>query len=296
MIKRRNTMLNKLFITFVTAILLVAGFLYASKFQDAAKVNAQNDQIEVLLKQMKASDWESRETAFYKLLDLIFGGEFNGQTGQIPAELSKFSGKHPKNADEINTTLIWLLETENDFMRAHAKKYEITGEALTEEYTNYHGDLIGTVAGLKDSRAVNALIGAINTGSMATNGLAEIAPFSIDAVVERADSNDLLTRDVATIVLSKMLEPTKISRLETQLPGSREKIKQLLLRKVKDTNQYIRQSAIDGLAKLPDADVIKVLEDISKNDLYQTDPANGKMKSYPVRDAAKKQLNRIKQN
>lgn len=289
-------MLNKLFTAFVMAILLAAGFLYASKFQSAARVNVQSDQIETLLKQMKANDWESRSTAFYKLLDLSFGGEFNGQTGQIPAELSKFSAKHPNNADEINTTLIWLLETENNFMREYAKKFEITGEALTEEYTNYHGDLIGTVAGLKDSRAVNALIGAINTGGMATNGLAEIAPFSIDAVAEKAVSDDWSTRSSAAIVLSQMLKPANIDRFETENPGLRERIKQLLIIKAKDSDYDVRLSAIEGLAKLPDTDVVKVLEDISKNDPYQSKTSDGGTNSYRVREAAKKHLSQMKQN
>lgn len=297
-------MLNKLFAAFVVAVFLVAGFLYASKFQSFAKVdtqkdarvNPQHDQIASLLQQMQSADWESRSIAFYRLLDLAFEGEFNGRTGQIPSALSKLSKKYPANADEMNLTLVRLLETENNFVREHEKKFEQTRETLTEDYTDYYGDLIGTVAGLKDSRAVTALVGAINTGNMATNGLAELAPFSIDVVAEKVDSNDLLTRDAAVMTLSQMLEPANIKRLETQIPGSRDKIKQLLIGKTKDADFNVRLSAIEGLAKLPDADAVKVLEDISKNDPHQFNPVNGKIKSYPVREAAKKYLNQMKQN
>ncbi len=290
-------MLNKLFVAFVAAVLLVTGFLYTSKFQSVAKVNVQNDQIEVLLSQMKSTDWNTRSDAFYQLLDLSFGNKFDGQTGRIPAALAEFSSKHPADADKVTITFIELLETENSFVKAQDKKFKLTGETLTEEYTNYYGDLIGTVAGLKDRRSVTALIGAINTGNMAIDGLAEIAPYSIDIVAEKANSNDSSIKGAATIVLSLMLKPATISHLETEIPGSRERIKQILIQKSEDADRFVRLSAIDGLAKLPtDADVVKILEDISKNDPYQSKTTKGETKSYPVREAAKKHLSKIQQN
>jgi hypothetical protein len=291
-IARRNIMLNKLLTALVIAVLSVGGFIYAFKSQSATKANVQNYQIESLLKQMQAAEWNTRSTAFYKLLDLAFGGKFNGQTWQIRSALSKFSRKRPTYADEINLTLIRLLETENNFLREHGEKFEQTGETLTEEYTNYHGDLIGTVADLKDSRAVNALVGAINTGNMATDGLAEIASFSLNIIAEKVDGSDSLTRHSATRVLSHMLEPANINRLETEIPGSREKIKNLLIKKAKDADYNVRLSAIDGLAKLQDADAVKVLEEVSENDLYQS--TKGGTTSYPVREAAKKHLSRLR--
>jgi DNA-binding ferritin-like protein len=255
-------MLNKLLTAFFVAVLLVLGFLYASKLQsaarvdaqNAAKVNAQDAQIASLLTQMQSADWNSRNIAFYQLLNLAFGGEFNGRTGQIPAALSVLSKKHPTNADEINLTLIGLLETENNLIKEHKKQYKLTGETLTEDYTDYYGDLIGTVAGLKDSRSVAALVGAITTGNMATSGLAELAPYSLDAVAEKADSSDHAIRNSATITLSQMLEPAKINRLEMDRPGTREKIKQILIKKARDVDYNVRLSAIDGLAKLHDDD------------------------------------------
>lgn len=281
-------MLNKLPTALVIAVLSVGGFIYAFKSQSATRTNVQNDQIESLLKQMQAADWNNRSTAFYKLLDLTFGGKFNGQTAQIPSVLSKLSRKHPDNADKINLTLIRLLEIENNLIREQEKKFDLTGETLTEEYTNYHGDLIGTVAGLKDSRSVNALVNAINTGNMATKGLAALAPFSIDIVAEKVDSEDWLTRSSATRVLSQILESANINHLQSEIPGFREKIKNFLIRKAKDADHNVRLSAIAGLAKLQDADAIKVLEDISQSDLYQS--TKGGRTSYPVREAAKKHL------
>lgn len=289
-------MLNKLLFAFIMTVLLVLGFLYAPKFQSVAKVDVQDNQLVSLLNQMRVADWNNRSTAFYELLDLAFAGKFNGRTPQIPSALSRLLTKYPTNADEINLTLIRLLETENNLVREHERKFELTSETLTEEYTNYYGDLIGTVAGLKDSRAVNALVGAINTGNMATNALAELAPFSIQTISEKVDSDDFPTRSAAVRVLSQMLDPANINRLETEIPGSREKIKQLLIKKAKDVDYNVRLSAIDGLAKLQDADAISTLEDISKNDPYQSNVVRGGMKPYLVREVAKKHLSRIKQN
>lgn len=284
-------MLNKLLTVLVIGVLSVGGFIYAFKSQSATRTNVQNDQIESLLKQMKNSDWNTRRTAFYELLKLGFGTDFNGQTAQIPSALSKLSRKHPDNADKINLTLIRLLETENNLIREQEKKFELTGETLTEEYTNYHGDLIGTVAGLKDSRSVNALVGVINTGNMATKGLAALAPFSIDTVAEKVDNEEWSTRSSATRALSQMLEPANINRVESEAPGSREKIKNLLIRKAKDADYNVRLSAINGLGKLHDREAVQVLEDISRNDMYQS--TKGGTTSYPVREAAKKHLNHI---
>ncbi|MBA2335287.1 MAG: HEAT repeat domain-containing protein [Blastocatellia bacterium] len=273
---------------------IMFAFVCLIKAAAAAQEVGSNDQIEVLLKQMKAADWETRSSAFYKLLDLSFGGKSNGQTWQIPEVLAKFSRNHPNNADEINTTLIGLLEMENNLVREQDKKFELTGETLTEEYTNYYGDLIATVAGLKDSRSVTALVGAMNTGNMATKALAELAPFSIDIVAKKVGSDDSLTRDAATIVLSQMLETANINRLETAIPGSREKIKNLLIKKAKDADYNVRLSAINGLAKLQDVDAVKVLEEVSQNDPYQS--VKGGTVSYPLREAAKGHLGRMKRN
>jgi len=76
-------MSNKLFTTFFVIILVVVGFTYVFKSQSAARVNAQNDQITSLLKQMEATDWNTRSTAFYQFLDLAFDSKFNGQTWRM---------------------------------------------------------------------------------------------------------------------------------------------------------------------------------------------------------------------
>lgn len=287
-------MLNKVLTASFLIAVSVTGLIYTFNLPGFAKANVQDDQIENLLKQMEDSQWNIRKNAFYKLLESGFGSEFRGRTAQIPDALSNLLRKHPANADKINLTLIRLLETENNLVQEQNGKFELTGQVLTEDYTNYHGDLIATVAGLKDARAVTALMGAINTGNLAINGLADLAPFSIDIVAEKANSDHMLTKNSATITLSKMLEPANINRLESYIPGSREKIKNLLLRKAQDADFNVRLSAIGGLAKLQDADAIKVLQEVSQNDSYQI--VKGGTTSYPVREAAKNHLNRIQTN
>lgn len=149
---------------------------------------------------------------------------------------------------------------------------------------------------MKDSRSVDALVGAINTGNMATNGLADLAPFSIKKVIEKADSNDVLTRNAAIVTLSQMLKPINLNRLEMSVPGSRERIKQLLIKKAKDQDYNVRLASLGGLAVLPDADVVTVLIDAADNDPYESNLIKGEVESYPVREAAQKYLNRVRQN
>src|SRR5207249_4686931 len=78
----------------------------------------------------------------------------------------------------VATALIALLEREN--------RPDPSKENLSED--TYYGDLIGCVAALKGPRAVNALLGAINTGGMAEDGLMALGSVAVPGLLETLHS------------------------------------------------------------------------------------------------------------
>ncbi len=77
--------------------------------------------------------------------------------------------------------------------------------SLGESYGDYHASLIWSVATLHDARATNALLGAIKTGGLATDGLVALGAAAMPAVIKVADSSaDPQVRMGAALVLGKM--------------------------------------------------------------------------------------------
>lgn len=187
---------------------------------------------------------------------------------------------------------IGLLEKENAYLREFEEKvFKVTGESLTEDYTEYYAELITVVTTLKDPRAVNSLAGCITTGGIATSGLAALGRTALDPVLGLFDSSDENTRQSAAIAMVEMLDQADISGDSS----AKEKVKRVLIRSAKDDNHNVRLAAIGGLEKLlrlGDVDVIPLLEDMAQNDPYRLDSSlpGSDTHSYVVREAARKVL------
>jgi hypothetical protein len=246
-----------------------------------------NKEVTKLIRQLDDSDWKNRMDAFYRLIRLGHTDEMHGLTYALPSELTNLLKTVPEQSDEIKLALIKLLERENFFVEEQRKEYEKTGITLSEEYTNYYGDLIAAVTSLKDIRSLNALLGAINTGGMATSTLAEFGTAALDPVIGKLNSEDPLTRGSAAAVLTGMVE--KVSD-----PISRGKIKQALIKACQDEKFYVRIDAIIGLGALGDQDVIPIIEKLAIEDPYEASAHGGEKGYYPVRQKAEEVLQKLK--
>jgi HEAT repeat protein len=253
--------------------------------------NQVSDELTGLLNKLRNDSPDQRLEAYYRLIEIGNNGDLQGNSSMITAALSSLFAKAPDKADEIKLTLIQLLERENSFIKESEKKFQETGETLSEAYVNYHGDLIDAVSSLKDKRATNALMGCLGSGKMAIDGLVALDRAAVDPVVGQLTSKDYQVRQSATMVLARLIEANKTA-VQSDLVAM-EKIKRALIQSTQDDSHHTRISAIEGLrsfAQDNDQEVILLLERLSQTDPYAGSQSAGNSIRYPVREAAKKVL------
>lgn len=224
---------------------------------------------------LTSDQWEIRRTAFAKLIGPP-GYPSRGLAKLRPVLLETLE-KSEETAEERKIMLIQLLEAENSYLESQ--------ERVSEDYTEYYADVILVVTTLKDPRSVNALVGAINSGGMATRTLISFGIVSVEPVVRALITSDPSTRSSLTRILSRMLvESNDIA----EDAASRSMIKQALTLAAKDTYPIVRRGAIDGLMALGDQKSIGLVKEMAEFDPYKTTyPPIGR---YIVRERARKAL------
>ncbi len=252
------------------------------------KITVSADEVTALLTQLEDSQWQARSEAFYRLLRVT---EKKDASAKPYSALSSLLEAFPEKADQIKAALIKLLERENSFRTEHASRYAIAGALLSEPFTNYYADLISVVAKLRDVRSLNTLLSAIDTGNMATRGLAGLGRPALDPIILRLKDKDIIVRNGATIALKQMLLPDNVEKISD--PISKAKIKRALVQQTADEDPFVRISAIEGLALLKDPEVIPLIERLAESDPYQASQHGGSENLYPVREAAEKLLHEI---
>lgn len=220
--------------------------------------SASDHRFETLMQNLKSGRWEERSSAFYSLL----------------SEYPKLEAAKP--------AAVGLLVRENLLVG--------TIRQVSEPYSDYYGDLIREVASFHDSTSLQALLGCITTGDMATRGLAALGALALDPITARLGDSDSNVRQAATIVLSEMLDWQKTSA-PGQVPLAR--VKQGLMKAASDEYPYVRMAAIEGLAKVDGPDVRILLEKLAAEDPYEASSHGGEKGNYPVRRSARELLSHL---
>lgn len=246
------------------------------------------DKLEGLIRTLEDPAPQARNEAFYHLLEIGLGGDLHGRTYQIPSALTNLFQQNPSRADNIKIALIRLLENENAFVQGQRKEYDETGKTFGEAYVDYYGDVIASVAALKDERSLNALPGAINTGNMATKALAGLGSSALDQILLRLSDPAPIARMSAARVLVQMLEPGNVKKVGDAV--SKERIKSALTKTTSDIDPYVRITGVEGLAALGDRTVIPRLQEVAEGDSFE---GFGERR-FPVREAAKKALEKLR--
>ncbi len=246
-----------------------------------------------LRRDMKSEEWKARRDSFYRMIRLGSPGAEN-TTYLFASALQKLIERNPGESDAIKMSLIELLQKENAVVKACTPRDPNCGE----EYSNYYGDVIGAVGGLKDPRAIPALIGAMNTGGMAVQGLAEFGRAALGPVLSvfQDHKQDEQLRMGAVSALGTMILPPYSKKLTD--PESRLKIKQALLQAATDESFGVRLSAVSILGALADPDAIPILERLAREDPVilpgKPDDGGDGGKFYPLRQNARRALARLK--
>ena len=210
--------------------------------------NSHAQLISSSLSQFQSGDEDVRIRAFYNLLNWNSTGRFNA--GESAAQLLR---DHPNERSIIVPALIDLLGRENIRVQS----------SFGEAFSNYYGDLIWCVAALRDARSVDALLGAVKTGNLATDGLAMLGQDALPAVLRALDTTDIGTRYAVLRVLEKMVSPSAQSPLGIVATAQ---VRVVLLRGVGDEDDFNRRVAIRALEPFTDREVRKVVLDRSTAD------------------------------
>jgi HEAT repeat protein len=135
-------------------------------------------------------------------------------------------------------------------------------EQESEEQSEYYARLIGTVAGLRDERAIPALLGAAPTGAMAIQGVARFGKKALDGVLGQVKSHDSELASAAVTVLANMLEFRTVSD-----PDSHLRIKNALRSALASPDSGLRDSAVFAVEFLDDREeFVPMLKELAEHD------------------------------
>lgn len=238
-------MRTRYFIGIICAILIFGGCL---KFISARVAQSPVD-IDAAIKGLSSANPMTRMESFYALMrsDSARAGE----RPFIPRIASaKLLRANPTRAEKIKTALINAIVQENIYVKNSEKR----NFQLTENYSDYYGDLIGAVAFLQDVRSLNGLLGAITTGGMVTDGLADLGAPAVDGAYLKLFEEDPLVRAGATRALGKFLQRPQLmeSSSEAQVKAQRG-----LMRALNDQNPHVRAAAVESVAPIRDVPEIR---------------------------------------
>jgi hypothetical protein len=252
--------------------------LYAAAFCAVlAAAGESSAKLDLALRSLISEDPNVRGKALYEVLAL------GNWEGQAPRGIARLLLSHPEQAERIKTALIDALERQSEYF-ASAKRQ---GLSLTESDSEVWANLVWSVSSLRDPRAVKGLLGAINTGGMATGGLADLGPYAVDAVVERSREADAEVRCSAIQVLGGFLTRQEAVRSN---PEAAAKAKAAILVALEDSEPRVRRVAASSSLALKDDPEIRVkLQLMAASDPEGTWGADGKPR-FLVRDAATQML------
>lgn len=214
---------------------------------------------------LQSASHADRRAAFYSLLSAANPGGTSRSYRDTMANFAAFAARQP----DMRRAVIDLLEYEN----AHP------GERESED--SYTGDVIAAVAALKDPSALNALMGAVRTGHMATHGLALLGDAAVPSLLRATAGPASFTRMSGLQALSDMVTTTPQPALSAD---NRDRIRAILLNALHDPDRFIRETALDGLPAFHDPEVRAAITDVAQRDTFAANDQG--VVRYLVREAA----------
>jgi HEAT repeat protein len=223
------------------------------------------------VQKLQSASLADRMQAFYQLT----GGP-EVRAGRVP-DRERLAAAWGHNAEAAKTALVRALAVENET----AKK------PFDDRFSTYYGDLIAVIAALRDERALPALLGALTTGALAQDGVAEIGLPALGPLLDRLHAGSHRERQAAVRTLGRLYEKVGNGPATAE---RRNEIRMAILAAARDANPLVRWAAADALGNIKGADdVVSVLTNLSEHDDYWYLGLDGQ-RVYPVRLAAKRAL------
>src|SRR5271165_42330 len=176
------------------------------------------EQIKAYCAGLQSPDWQQRQKSFNQLVDLGMGGKTSLTAPRDGTK--KLVDRYPELRDLITTSLIGLLQTEDNLVAANTQ--------LTPDHRNFYSDVVMAVSILHDPRSAQALLGAVDTGNMAVAAAAGLGDATLKpalvllaAATNRDDKLDMM------VVLMQMAQPHNFAKLKGV--DSKKQLKQALI-------------------------------------------------------------------
>lgn len=223
----------------------------------------------------------AKDNAFTELLSL-------GSKDQFPV-------CSPQASVQIKRALTTALRKENGMFQDGGGYPSPRGYSEVE--TEHYANLVGCVAALRDPNALPELLGAIQTGGGAINGVVALGEAAVPQLLRAFDVP--ASRDRNAIVMAAVMAAGKIASRNSS-PGNRDPSAKLsatavaairgsLLKAVRDQNRFIREMTIESLSSYSDAEVRGTVASVAMADPASISLVDGR-KEYPVRRAAQNWL------
>jgi len=159
-------------------------FIFPALLLAAATVKAQGPDLNTWLTQLQSNDCAIRQTGFYAIV------QNQVTTGQGVSSAS----------DQVKVALTNLLILEEAFQKVPSNQAVLEGAC-----GEYFGDVVTIVAGFRDPRSIDALIGVITTGNIVGDALASFGPAALDRILTVISAGDFRTF-AGLFILGKVLD------------------------------------------------------------------------------------------
>lgn len=220
-----------------------------------------------------------RAKAFYELLAAASKGQPHRPGWRGPR--TDLLAARARTQDDLATSLIDLLQRENAIVAGALAR----PASLPKDFdgVGYYGDLSSTVAGLRDPRAIDALVGAMSGNGPIESAVADFGGVAVPAVIRALNSADQHQRWSAVLVLRTMTSRKDELRLTGDATRS---ITQALLRVIQDRQTPLaREAAIQALMPISGEDIRAVMERVAATDTTRGYSPKT-VSRYPAREAA----------
>jgi hypothetical protein len=270
------------------AALLVCLLLASVVQLSAQEPSTGTPAVSRISQQMKSPKWAERSKAFDEASEALASGKLG-----------------PNDTDRLKLRIIQLLVHENNGglkeqddeakqASANANGASEADEGEGEEESDYYSGLIAFVAALNDERAIPALLGAANTGGIATRGVARFGKRAIEPTLVQVKSQNADLAEGALWVIRDMLEFRLVSD-----PESHVRIKDVLRSALRSPEFGVRVSAMGAIEYLDDREeFVSLLKEVSEHDPVKLagqrpDDGGDNGEFYPARFDARRLLRKI---
>jgi hypothetical protein len=263
-----------LFYPITRGVLLAATVLFLTA---AAKAQLPPN-LDTALLGMTSTNVGTRLSSFYDLIIPLENG--SGSTREGVRNLLR---TNPGRTDQIKLALITALELAASYVRDLKER----NEHFDEAFSGYYGDLIFAVTALRDPRSVKGLVGAIDTGGMAVETLADLGPPAVDAVITDVLGVSTGDHTAGIAVLREFLRRQETVRSN---PDAAAKARRAILAALSDPDPSARRVAAGAALTFKDEPDVKArLEAVAAADYEARLEGDGKI-HFPVRDEAARVL------